>query len=167
MFFSVWGQSLTPGQTDLKLKTWGHSGSQPGEPPTSPRWRRPPPPASIGGGGWMGSGDWASREGGVTGSWSSWVAGTRLGILPGMWRAGSMSTELGLGFALRAVNERVQQSVSRRRRVRTGRRGLGRAEGDTSVGPGVTVTQKGFPEGRDRGGSRGFLSGLTSRLGAF
>ncbi|ERE89619.1 pyridoxal phosphate homeostasis protein [Cricetulus griseus] len=33
-----------------------------------------------------------------------------------MWRAGSMSTELGLGFALRAVNERVQQSVSRRRR---------------------------------------------------
>ncbi|XP_065756074.1 pyridoxal phosphate homeostasis protein isoform X3 [Phocoena phocoena] len=33
-----------------------------------------------------------------------------------MWRAGSMSAELGVGFALRAVNERVQQAVTRRPR---------------------------------------------------
>ncbi|XP_045316700.1 pyridoxal phosphate homeostasis protein isoform X1 [Leopardus geoffroyi] len=33
-----------------------------------------------------------------------------------MWRAGSMSAELGVGFALRAVNERVQQAVARRPR---------------------------------------------------
>ncbi|XP_077000604.1 pyridoxal phosphate homeostasis protein isoform X2 [Tamandua tetradactyla] len=31
-----------------------------------------------------------------------------------MWRAGSMSAELGVGLALRAVNERVQQAVARR-----------------------------------------------------
>ncbi|XP_055151938.1 pyridoxal phosphate homeostasis protein isoform X5 [Symphalangus syndactylus] len=31
-----------------------------------------------------------------------------------MWRAGSMSAELGVGCALRAVNERVQQAVARR-----------------------------------------------------
>ncbi|XP_040826201.1 pyridoxal phosphate homeostasis protein isoform X4 [Ochotona curzoniae] len=31
-----------------------------------------------------------------------------------MWRAGSMSTEVGLGLALRTVNERVQQAVARR-----------------------------------------------------
>lgn len=56
-----------------------------------------------------------------------------------------MTAELGVGLALRAVNERVQQSVARRPRVRTGGRGLGRAEkGDTCVGPGVTVTQKGL-----------------------
>ncbi|XP_061033212.1 pyridoxal phosphate homeostasis protein isoform X2 [Eubalaena glacialis] len=34
-----------------------------------------------------------------------------------MWRAGSMSAELGVGFALRAVNERVQQAVMRRPRI--------------------------------------------------
>nr|KAF6428273.1 pyridoxal phosphate binding protein [Rousettus aegyptiacus] len=34
-----------------------------------------------------------------------------------MWRAGSMSAELGVAFALRAVNERVQQAVARRPRV--------------------------------------------------
>ncbi|XP_064333536.1 pyridoxal phosphate homeostasis protein isoform X2 [Camelus dromedarius] len=33
-----------------------------------------------------------------------------------MWRAGSMSAELGIGLALRAVNERVQQAVARRPR---------------------------------------------------
>ncbi|KAM6149805.1 pyridoxal phosphate homeostasis protein [Erethizon dorsatum] len=33
-----------------------------------------------------------------------------------MWRAGSMSAELGIGFALRAVNERMQQAVARRPR---------------------------------------------------
>ncbi|XP_066236424.1 pyridoxal phosphate homeostasis protein [Saccopteryx leptura] len=33
-----------------------------------------------------------------------------------MWRAGSMSAELGVAFALRAVNERVQQAVARRPR---------------------------------------------------
>ncbi|XP_006051018.3 pyridoxal phosphate homeostasis protein [Bubalus bubalis] len=33
-----------------------------------------------------------------------------------MWKAGSMSAELGIGFALRAVNERVQQAVARRPR---------------------------------------------------
>ncbi|XP_073910746.1 pyridoxal phosphate homeostasis protein isoform X3 [Castor canadensis] len=33
-----------------------------------------------------------------------------------MWRAGGMSAELGVGFALRAVNERVQQAVARRPR---------------------------------------------------
>uniref|UniRef100_A0A2K6C651 Pyridoxal phosphate homeostasis protein n=1 Tax=Macaca nemestrina TaxID=9545 RepID=A0A2K6C651_MACNE len=33
-----------------------------------------------------------------------------------MWRAGSMSAELGVGCALRAVNERVQQAVARRPR---------------------------------------------------
>ncbi|XP_047407513.1 pyridoxal phosphate homeostasis protein [Sciurus carolinensis] len=33
-----------------------------------------------------------------------------------MLRAGSMSAELGVGFALRAVNERVQQAVARRPR---------------------------------------------------
>lgn len=31
-----------------------------------------------------------------------------------------MSAELGVGFALRAVNERVQQAVTRRPRVRKG-----------------------------------------------
>ncbi|CAH6787184.1 Plpbp [Phodopus roborovskii] len=31
-----------------------------------------------------------------------------------MWRAGRMSAELGVGLALRTVNERVQQSVARR-----------------------------------------------------
>ncbi|XP_004469434.3 pyridoxal phosphate homeostasis protein [Dasypus novemcinctus] len=31
-----------------------------------------------------------------------------------MWRAGGMSAELGVGLALRAVNERVQQAVARR-----------------------------------------------------
>ncbi|XP_019603704.2 pyridoxal phosphate homeostasis protein [Rhinolophus sinicus] len=31
-----------------------------------------------------------------------------------MWRAGSMSADLGIAFALRAVNERVQQAVARR-----------------------------------------------------
>lgn len=31
-----------------------------------------------------------------------------------------MSAELGVAFALRAVNERVQQAVARRPRVRTG-----------------------------------------------
>ncbi|KAM9195059.1 pyridoxal phosphate homeostasis protein isoform 3-T3 [Dugong dugon] len=33
-----------------------------------------------------------------------------------MWRAGGMSAELGIGFALRTVNERVQQAVARRPR---------------------------------------------------
>ncbi|XP_069341363.1 pyridoxal phosphate homeostasis protein isoform X3 [Eulemur rufifrons] len=33
-----------------------------------------------------------------------------------MWRAGGMSAELGIGVALRAVNERVQQAVARRPR---------------------------------------------------
>ncbi|XP_004637319.2 pyridoxal phosphate homeostasis protein [Octodon degus] len=33
-----------------------------------------------------------------------------------MWRAGGMSAELGIEFALRAVNERVQQAVARRPR---------------------------------------------------
>ncbi|PNJ34880.1 PLPBP isoform 7 [Pongo abelii] len=33
-----------------------------------------------------------------------------------MWRAGSMSAELGVGCALRAVNERVQQAVALRPR---------------------------------------------------
>uniref|UniRef100_A0A8D1K9J4 Pyridoxal phosphate homeostasis protein n=1 Tax=Sus scrofa TaxID=9823 RepID=A0A8D1K9J4_PIG len=33
-----------------------------------------------------------------------------------MWKAGSMSAELGISFALRAVNERVQQAVARRPR---------------------------------------------------
>ncbi|KAI5934353.1 pyridoxal phosphate homeostasis protein isoform X1 [Manis javanica] len=31
-----------------------------------------------------------------------------------MWRAGGMSAELGVGLALRAVNERVQQAMARR-----------------------------------------------------
>ncbi|XP_048186217.1 pyridoxal phosphate homeostasis protein [Perognathus longimembris pacificus] len=31
-----------------------------------------------------------------------------------MWRAGRMSAELGVGFSLRAVNERLQQAVARR-----------------------------------------------------
>lgn len=78
----------------------------------------------------MVSGDWTSQEGGGTGRWSPWVAGP-LGILWGMLRGGRMTAELGVGFALRAVNERVQQSVARRPRVRTGRRGLGRAERGT------------------------------------
>lgn len=34
-----------------------------------------------------------------------------------------MSAELGVGFALRAVNERVQQAVARRPRVRMEARG--------------------------------------------
>lgn len=38
----------------------------------------------------------------------------------GMWRASSMSAELGVAFALRAVNERVQQAVARRPLVRKG-----------------------------------------------
>ncbi|XP_075412816.1 pyridoxal phosphate homeostasis protein isoform X1 [Tenrec ecaudatus] len=33
-----------------------------------------------------------------------------------MWRAGGMSAELGVGFALRTVNDRVQQAVARRPR---------------------------------------------------
>uniref|UniRef100_A0A8C6REC0 Pyridoxal phosphate homeostasis protein n=1 Tax=Nannospalax galili TaxID=1026970 RepID=A0A8C6REC0_NANGA len=33
-----------------------------------------------------------------------------------MWKAGGMSAELGVGFALRAVKERVQQAVARRPR---------------------------------------------------
>ncbi|XP_045677377.1 pyridoxal phosphate homeostasis protein [Phyllostomus hastatus] len=33
-----------------------------------------------------------------------------------MWRAGGMSAELGVAFALRTVNERVQQAVARRPR---------------------------------------------------
>lgn len=45
-----------------------------------------------------------------------------------------MSTELGVGLALRAVKERVQQSVARRPRVRTGRRGAG-AGGETGRHP--------------------------------
>lgn len=73
-----------------------------------------------------------------------------------------MTAELGVGFALRAVNERVQQSVARRPRVRTGRRGLGRAEkGDTCVGLGVTVTQKGLARFPRRSGleDQDFLEG--------
>ncbi|XP_031195297.1 pyridoxal phosphate homeostasis protein isoform X1 [Mastomys coucha] len=61
------------------------------------------------------SGDWAAQGGGGTGRWSPRVAGP-LGILWGMLRGGSMTAELGVGFALRAVNERVQQSVARRPR---------------------------------------------------
>lgn len=63
------------------------------------------------------------RELGGTGKLSQpWGAG-RGAVRPrcrslGMWRAGSMSAELGVGFALRAVNERVQQAVARRPRVR-------------------------------------------------
>lgn len=77
-----------------------------------------------------------------------------------------MTAELGVGFALRAVNERVQQSVARRPRVRTGRRGLGPGwKGDTYVGRGVTVTQKGLPEGRGlQKGSLGFPGGLALRI---
>lgn len=61
------------------------------------------------------SGDWTSLGGGGTGRWSLRVVGPP-GILWGMLRGGSMTAELGLGFALRAVNERVQQSVARRPR---------------------------------------------------
>lgn len=76
------------------------------------------------------NGDWAAQGRGGTGRWCPRVAGP-LGIFWGMLRGGSMTAELGVGFALRAVNERVQQSVARRPRVRTGRRGLGRAERGT------------------------------------
>ena len=68
-----------------------------------------------------------------------------------MWKAGSMSAELGIGFALRAVNERVQQAVARRPRVRKGTaRGLWAAaprKGDTCVGTGRHSDAEGSPGG--------------------
>lgn len=64
--------------------------------------------------------DHTRSELGGTGKWSQpgvrRVRARRRSL--GMWRAGSMSAELGIGFALRAVNERVQQAVARRPRVR-------------------------------------------------
>nr|XP_005563112.2 pyridoxal phosphate homeostasis protein isoform X1 [Macaca fascicularis] len=64
--------------------------------------------------------DWFTRrELGGTGRWCvpRAVRGLGLGVVSrGMWRAGSMSAELGVGCALRAVNERVQQAVARRPR---------------------------------------------------
>lgn len=63
-----------------------------------------------------------------------------------------MSAELGVAFALRTVNERLQQAVARRPRVRKGtvwgpwaaavRRGTPAWEWV------VTVTQRALPEGR-------------------
>ncbi|EAW63360.1 proline synthetase co-transcribed homolog (bacterial), isoform CRA_a [Homo sapiens] len=68
----------------------------------------------------MVSNDWFTRRKlGGTGRWCEPRAagGLGLGVGPrGMWRAGSMSAELGVGCALRAVNERVQQAVARRPR---------------------------------------------------
>ncbi|XP_029426543.1 LOW QUALITY PROTEIN: pyridoxal phosphate homeostasis protein [Nannospalax galili] len=63
----------------------------------------------------MASGDWASQGRGGAGRRSQ-GAGSGLGVLRGMWKAGGMSAELGVGFALRAVKERVQQAVARRPR---------------------------------------------------
>nr|XP_028708398.1 pyridoxal phosphate homeostasis protein isoform X2 [Macaca mulatta] len=64
--------------------------------------------------------DWFTRrELGGTGRWCVPRAARGLGlgvVSRGMWRAGSMSAELGVGCALRAVNERVQQAVARRPR---------------------------------------------------
>lgn len=69
----------------------------------------------------------------------------------GMWKAGSMSAELGIGLALRAVNERVQQAVARRPRVRKGtKRGRWAAaprKGDTCVGTGRHGDAEGSPGG--------------------
>lgn len=53
-------------------------------------------------------------------AWGGALGSGALRSSRGMWRAGSMSAELGVGFALRAVNERVQQAVARRPRVRKG-----------------------------------------------
>ncbi|XP_011816105.1 PREDICTED: proline synthase co-transcribed bacterial homolog protein isoform X2 [Colobus angolensis palliatus] len=68
----------------------------------------------------MVSNDWFTRrELGGTGTWCVPRAAGVLGLgvgSRGMWRAGSMSAELGVGCALRAVNERVQQAVARRPR---------------------------------------------------
>lgn len=67
-----------------------------------------------------------------------------------MWRAGSMSAELGIGFALRAVNERVQQAVARRPRVRKETawgRWVAALRGDTCVGMGRHGDAEGAPGG--------------------
>lgn len=61
-----------------------------------------------------------------------------------------MSAELGVGFALRAVNERVQQAVARRPRVRKGTAwGLGGCidEGDPCVRMGRHGDAEGSPGG--------------------
>lgn len=77
-----------------------------------------------------------------------------------------MSAELGVGFALRTVNERIQQSVARRPRVRTGRRGLGQAEvGRHLRGAGCHGDAEGAPGGAGLQGLARFpqRSGLEAR----
>lgn len=58
-----------------------------------------------------------------------------------------MSAELGVAFALRTVNERVQQAVARRPRVRKGTVGGRCEEGDTCVGIGRHGDAEGSPRG--------------------
>lgn len=77
----------------------------------------------------------------------SWVAGLRLGILWGMLRAAGMSAERSIGFALRTVNERVQQSVARRPRVRAGLREPGRVKTGTPAWAGCHGDAEGAPGG--------------------
>lgn len=64
-----------------------------------------------------------------------------------------MSADLGVAFALRAVNERVQQAVARRPLVR---KGTARGQWAAALRRGtpawewvVTVTQRALLEGRD------------------
>lgn len=97
------------------------------------------------------------RELGGTGRWCVPRAARGLGLgvgSRGMWRAGSMSAELGVGCALRAVNERVQQAVARRPRVRKeaawGRWAAALRRGTPAWEWVVTVTQRGLPERRVR-----------------
>lgn len=91
---------------------------------------------------------WAGPEG--VSALGCWGPGLHVGPW-GMWKAGSMSAELGIGLALRAVNERVQQAVARRPRVRKGtKRGRWAAaprKGDTCVGTGRHGDAEGSPGG--------------------
>lgn len=63
-----------------------------------------------------------------------------------------MSAELGVGLALRAVNERVQQAMARRSQVRKGTAWDGGQQlwgGGRRVGTGRHDDAEGSPEGRN------------------
>lgn len=91
-----------------------------------------------------------------------------------------MSAELGIGLALRAVNERVQQAVARRPRVRTeiawGRWAAAWRRGTPGGGLRRHGDAEGSPGGAGRGrgdcgvaelarGWKGTLRALATRLG--
>lgn len=121
-----WRPAAGPGQRRAR----GQPGRAPGPPPAEPRrcppWR--PRPSQHGGAAlrrarhchW-----WAVRGGATLLAGRREEVGGRRPGRPGMWRAG-MSAGDGLGPALRAVTERVQQAAARRPQVSgAGERGGG------------------------------------------